>query len=93
MREGQIKCKVVSFRIDDDEYSKAERIARINGFASVSCFAREATLKCTPAEIVNTPLDVEMNRLWRRIDALTSSLEKIISDLGLVLNTSQSPSE
>jgi hypothetical protein len=93
MREGQIKCKVVSFRIDDDEYSKAEKIAKINGFASVSCFAREATLKCTPAEVVNTPLDVEMNRLWRRIDALASSLENIISHLGAVLNTSGSPTK
>lgn len=89
MREGQIKSKVVSFRIDDDEYSKAEKIARTSGFASVSCLAREATLKCTPADVVNTPLDVEMNRLWRRIDALTSSLESIISHLGVALNTNR----
>jgi hypothetical protein len=89
MREGQIKCKVVSFRIADDEYLKAEMIAKTNGFASVSCFAREATLKCTPLESVNTPLDVEINRLWRRMEALTSSLEEIISHLGTALNTNQ----
>jgi hypothetical protein len=87
--EVQLKCKVVSFRIADDEYLKVEALAKNKGFASVSYFAREATLKSTPFESVNTPFDVEINRLWRRVEAMTSAIEKIIAQLSVTLNGKQ----
>jgi hypothetical protein len=83
--EGQLKGKVISFRIGNEEYQKLETFARNSGFASVSYLARQATLTCTPFEPVNTPLDVEMNRLWRRMEAVTASIEGIISQLSLAL--------
>lgn len=84
--DGQLKCKVVSFRIADDEYLKIEAHAKNNGYASVSYFAREATLKSAPFEAVSTPFDVEINRLWRRIEAMTSAVENVVAQLSMNLN-------
>jgi hypothetical protein len=89
MPDGQLKGKIVSFRIADEEYQKLQTVAKNGGFASVSYFAREATLKSTPFEPVHTPLDVEMNRLWRRMEAVTASIEGIIGKLSLVLTARQ----
>jgi hypothetical protein len=83
MPEGQTKCKIVSFRMGDEEYLKVETLAKNKGFSSVSFFAREATLKAAPLEVVHTPLDVEMNRLWRRIEAVTVAIEKILGQITL----------
>jgi hypothetical protein len=91
--EGQIKSKVVSFRISDDEYESVETASEKHGFASVSLFARAATLKCFSFEPVNTPLDVELNRLWRRIEILTSALEQITARLGASLDRVKLPDE
>lgn len=90
MSEGHIKCKVVSFRIADEEYEKIEELARNSGFASVSFFAREAALRSTPFEPVKTPLDVELNRLWRRMEAVTASIEHIIAQLDRVSSRASS---
>ena len=91
--EAQIKSKVVSFRISDDEYETVETASQKHGFASVSLFARAATLKGHSFEPVHTPLDVELNRLWRRIEALTSALEQIAARLGASLDRVRVPDE
>jgi len=70
----------------DEDYLKLETLARNSGFASVSYFAREATLKSAPLEPVHTPLDVEMNRLWRRMEAVTATIEKIVAQIDLAHN-------
>lgn len=89
MPEGQTKCKIVSFRIADEEYLKVETLARNKGFASVSFFAREATLKAAPLELVHTPLDVEMNRLWRRLETITATIEQVLGQITLVQDVSR----
>lgn len=75
--EEDIKCKIVSFRISDQDSDTVKEASRRKGFTSVSLFARSATLACHASEIVHSPLDVEINRLWRRIEALTTALEQI----------------
>ena len=87
MADGHIKSKVVSFRLSDEEYQIVDDVTRKHGFASVSLFARSATLKCGMDGPVKTPLDIEMNRLWRRIEALTSAIEQITMQLGVFLRT------
>lgn len=83
MSEGRTKCKIVSFRVSDDEYGAVETVSRMHGFTSVSLFARSATLTCNSYEPVHTPLDVEINRLWRRLETLTTILERITAQLNL----------
>lgn len=85
MSEGPIKCKIVSFRVSDDEYEAVKEACRKQGFASVPLFARFATLTSNSSEPVLSPLDAEINRLWRRLDALTSVLERLASHTGVIL--------
>lgn len=76
-----VKCKIISFRVADDEYLKVEALAKDSGFTSVSYFAREATLQGTSSERVRTPLDVQVERLGHHVEALTQSIEKAIAQL------------
>jgi hypothetical protein len=76
MSEGR-KCRIISFRLSDDEYGAVEEASRKHGFQSISLFARSATLTGHSAEPVHSPLDVELNKLWRRIETLTAALEQI----------------
>lgn len=86
VRQEPVKGKIISFRIADEEYLKIETLAKNSGFASVSYFAREATLKSTAFEPLRTPLDVQLERLRHRIEALNSSIERIIAQLNSRLN-------
>jgi len=86
--EDRIKCRVISFRVSDYDYGVAEEASRKHGFTSVSLFARSATLTCNLSQPVNTPLDVEMNRLWQRIEVLTAALEKLTAHIGVTLEFS-----
>ncbi len=85
MTEENIKCKIISFRVSDRDYEAVEEASRRQGFTSVSLFARSATLACNSSEFVHSPLDVEINRLWRRVEALTTSLEQIAAHLSVAL--------
>ncbi len=91
--EGQVKSKVVSFRISDEEYGTVEAASQKHGFCSVSLFARAATLNGYSFEPVHTPLDLELNRLWRRIEVLTLALERIAAQLGASLDRIRVPEE
>jgi hypothetical protein len=85
MSEEDIKCRIISFRVSDHDYEAVEEASKKQGFASVSLFARSATLMCNSSELVRSPLDVEINRLWRRIEVLTTALEQIAAHLSVVL--------
>jgi Mobilization protein NikA len=87
MAEGQTKSKIVSFRLSSEEYQAVDDVTQKHGFASVSLFARSATLKCDTDEPVKTPLDMEINRLLRRIEVLISAVEKITTQLGVLFKT------
>jgi hypothetical protein len=85
MGEGLIKYRVLSFRLSDDEYRQVEAAGRKCGFVSASLFARAAALKGDSSEPVNTPLDLEINRVWRRVEVLTSTLEQMSVRLGSLI--------
>ena len=85
-----IKYRVLSFRLSDAEYRQVEAAGRRCGFVSASLFARAAALKGDSFEPVSTPLDQELNRLWRRVEALTSTLEQMSTRLGLIIENIRS---
>jgi Arc/MetJ-type ribon-helix-helix transcriptional regulator len=87
MPEEAIKCRIISFRVSDQDYEAVEEASRKGGFASVSLFARSATLALNSSELVHSPLDVEINRLWRRIEVLTTSLEQIATHQSAALES------
>ncbi|HMF77546.1 MAG TPA: hypothetical protein VK604_17950 [Bryobacteraceae bacterium] len=86
MSEEDIKSKIISFRVSDHDYGAVEEASRKHGFTSVSLFARSATLSCNTSELVHSPLDVEINRLWRRIEVLTAALETLTARVSIVLD-------
>jgi hypothetical protein len=80
------KCRIISFRVSDDEYWAVEEASRKHGFSGVSLFARAATLACNLSEPVHSSLDRDINRLWRRIEAVTKALEELTAHAGVALN-------
>lgn len=82
---SEVRCRIISFRLSDDEYGVVEAVSRKSGFMSVSLFARSAVLAQQSAEPVHSSLDVEINRLWRRIEALTTALEELAAQAGVAL--------
>jgi hypothetical protein len=88
MSEEDIKSRIISFRVSDHDYEAVEQASRKQGFASVSLFARSATLAGVTSEVVQSPLDVEINRLWRRIEVLTTTLEQIAAHPNIALEPS-----
>ena len=85
MSEEDIKRRIISFRVSDDEYGTVEKTSRQHGFVSVSLFARSATLKCDSSGPVQSTADVEINRLWRRVEVLTKELEALIANAAVAL--------
>jgi hypothetical protein len=86
MAEGLTKYKVVSFRISDADYEKIEAAGRRYGFTSAALFARAAALREDSPEPVRTPLDLELNRLWRRLEALSSALEQLSARMSVIID-------
>jgi hypothetical protein len=86
MSTEDTRTKIISFRLSDAEYRAVEAASRINGFASVSLFARSAALGCDSGKSVHTPLDVDINRLWRRIEVLTTKLDEMTDRVAAVLD-------
>ena len=87
MSEEDIKCKIISFRVSDQDFYTVEEASRKQGFSSVSLFARSATLTCNSSENVHSPLDIDINRLWRRIEVLTTTLEQLAAHQSLALQS------
>jgi len=80
MSKGLIKRRIISFRLSDNEYIPVEEASRKHGFPSVSLFARSATLAWHSTERVSSPLGVELDKLWRRIEAIIAALEQIAAN-------------
>jgi hypothetical protein len=74
---------VISFRISDQEYDSGAMKSLKHGFPSVPLFARSLTLTYNGEEPVQAPLDIEINRLWRRVEALIYAMEQITRRLGI----------
>src|SRR5262245_41293118 len=91
MSSGQNKRNIVSFRLSDAEYGAVEAVSRVQGFTSVSMFARSATLTGKLHEPAHSPLDIDMNRLWRRLEVLTATLEQITLQARRVLDRLGNP--
>ena len=87
MSEEDIKCKIISFRVSDQDFYTVEEASRKQGFSSVSLFARSATLTCNSSETVHSPLNIDINRLWRRIEVLTTTLEQLAAHQSLALQS------
>jgi hypothetical protein len=88
MRDSLTKTRVISFRVSDDEYRVVDEESKKVGFASVSLFARSATLMGNRQEPIRSALSVEIQSLWRRIDVLTAALEQIVAHLCLPIDPS-----
>lgn len=78
------KSRVVSFRLSNAEYEAIEKASRIQGFGSMALFARAATLSFQSWPNAPSPVDTKVAEVWRRIDLLTSELEKITNRLRIV---------
>jgi hypothetical protein len=88
MSEGCIKSRIISFRLSAYEHGTIEEASQKQGFASVALFARSATLECKSSESVHSPLDVEINKIMQRIEALATALETLTAHAGVALNHS-----
>jgi hypothetical protein len=91
MPPDDTKSKIVSFRLSTDEYNTVEAVSRVSGFASVSLFARSATLTCNSAESIHTAAKVDVYRVWQRLEALTLVFEQTVRQLRLSLDCTDSP--
>jgi hypothetical protein len=83
MPDGETKIRIVSFRLSDAEYNAVEARSRRLCFNSVSQFARSLTLAGESCDDISTPLDRDIDRVWRRLELLTAALEKVAVELGL----------
>jgi hypothetical protein len=83
------KTRVISFRVSDDEYRAVDEASKKVGFTSVSLFARSATLTGNKQEPMQSPLSVEVQNLWCRIDALTAVLEQMAVHLSVPIDMSK----
>ena len=90
MSTENVKSNVVSFRLSDVEYDAVEAVSRLHGFASVSVFARSATVTCNSSEAIHRALTVDINRLWHRLEALTTAFEDTAAQLGIALTRTTS---
>jgi hypothetical protein len=87
MSDGHLKCKIISFRVSDDEYKIVEELRQTHGFPSVSLFSRFATLTYRSAGLEPSQLDLELKRLWNCVEqALVSALRQITARSGSMQN-------
>jgi hypothetical protein len=85
MSDGTCKSNIISFRLSDDDYESVQQESGRQGFASVSTFARFATVTFNAPKQVHSQFDADVNRLWRRLDALTTALERLAGQAGAIL--------
>lgn len=84
------KSRIISFRVSQTEYEIIEEASRKGGFKNVSFYARSSALPLESVEPARSPFDTELTRLWRRLEALTQTLETITAKAGLLLSSSRS---
>ena len=76
-----MKSRVISFRLSEQEFGEVAAKSVEQGFSSVSLFARWLTLDCRPIVPSQSVIDSEINRLWRRLEALICTVEEITAKL------------
>lgn len=87
--EPHNRCKIISFRVSDDEYSAVETASKRHGFKSVALFARSVVLTDNIDDPKHTPVDCDINRLWRRVEALIGALEELMVQVSTIRDTIQ----
>jgi hypothetical protein len=87
--EPQNRCKIISFRVSDDEYGAVEAASKRHGFKSVALFARSVVLTEKIDDPTHTPVDCDINRLWRRVEALIAALEELMVQISAIRDTIQ----
>ena len=86
MIDESIKCKVISFRISDQEYDSVSMKSLQHGFLSVPLFARSVTLAYDGEHPIQSHIDNEINRLWHRLETLIHAVERVTLQLGIPLD-------
>lgn len=71
------KSKIVSFRLSEAEYEAVEQICRVNGFSSMAFFARSATLAFGSGMEKQQPMEEEIVKIRKRLDALMRAFNKL----------------
>jgi hypothetical protein len=89
MSDGVTKTRIISFRVSDEEYRVVNEESKKVGFASVSLFARSATLTGNRQEPTPPIVPVDVQDLWSRVDALTAALEHIATHLCVPIDLSK----
>lgn len=82
-----MKSKIVSFRLSEAEYSAVEQMSQKQRCGSVALFARSATLAGALAERESGARNVDAERLWRNLEAITGALDTLVATLLPVLRT------
>ena len=73
----ETKCRIVSFRLSESEYTEAEAVYRAHGYRSLSLFARSAILAFLSTTDDVRGHEVEINQLRERIDIMAAELLRI----------------
>lgn len=89
MSDGVTRTRVISFRVSDEEYRVVNEASKKVGFSSVSLFARSATLTGNRQDPIQSPLSVEVQNLWIRIDVIAAALEQIAAHIRVPIDISK----
>jgi hypothetical protein len=73
------KSRIISFRLSEEEYQAIETVSYRHGYTSVSLFARGPTLTTRSYQPACGGVDEELARLWRRIDAIITTIELLMT--------------
>jgi len=81
---------MVSFRLSSAEYQAAVSTCRNQGFRSMSLYARSALLVFEASPNACIPREAEMTEIRRRLEFLTSEIQRIAANLAPPSNGSLS---
>jgi hypothetical protein len=71
------KSRMVSFRLSSGEYDAAVNTCRTQGFRSMSLYARSALLAFESSPNARIPHEAEIIEIRRRLEFLSSEIQKI----------------
>jgi hypothetical protein len=71
------KSRMVSFRLSSGEYDAAMNTCRTQGFRSMSLYARSALLAFESSPNARIPHEAEIIEIRRRLEFLSSEIQKI----------------
>lgn len=86
------KSRMVSFRLSSGEYDAALNTCRTQGFRSMSLYARSALLAFESSPNARIPHEAEIIEIRRRLEFLSSEIQKIARNDAPAPNGSQSHS-